>query len=293
MEELKKARTAAARRVTVRRNKIVNLTLDRKNVDAVREELALYREDFDRYRLAHEALLEAVETDDVMQHEENLYEAHEKKTLDFMRSMDTWLAETEERKTPIALPPSDSPTTATAHVDSKPPTIPQPSPVTTAELPTSTASTLADELTFADVAHLMHTTSSLGTQPSVPAVSSTPHSSTTSTTPSSTAPIWFHPTSLPTSADGPAPASYATWSGTAATTWPVDSLPWTHSTGYPGPQAADNRFQSELGNRVSALSLHDNPLMLDPILTALTIPSPDIEPFKGDIENYRMFCCGF
>ena len=69
----------------------------------------------------------------------------------------------------------------------------------------------------------------------------------------------------------------------------MDSLPWTHSTGYPGPQAADNRFQSELGNRVSALSLHDNLLMLDPILTALTIPSPDIEPFKGDIENYRMF----
>ena len=95
MEDLKKQRTQAARRVTLLRNKILALTFDRRNEEEVRSQLDEYKKLFDSYRLANEELLEAVDDDEDLEHEEALYIKHETTTLDFLSRIDKWLASSQ------------------------------------------------------------------------------------------------------------------------------------------------------------------------------------------------------
>jgi hypothetical protein len=253
MEPLKKDRTAAARRVTLLRIEITALTLDPDKEDEVREGLVQYRTEFNNYRLAHQALCEVIEDEQQLAHEEGLYTPHEQKTVAFVGQIQRWLADKEkERK----YSPSDAQRTT---VGENVPT----TPTTSVEASQSTVSH-SQPSTATDV---------LSIQPPVTAAYAFAAASTTTTT-------------TPAPREDP----FSTMAETCNSQLNQDSDHWQGYNPYSAYASYGqwNRFQSQFVSEPSHVSNPYNP-MHDPILMALSLPMPNVEPFEGDIDQYRIF----
>ena len=327
--ERKKLRTTAAMRVTMARNRTVRLMFDATKRDEVIAALVKFDALYDEYLDAHDALCEMLDSE-TWPHEEALFRRHEADAVEFRARCRNWLNDTlptqpaapkDEGAATSPAAPLDkvAATSSTVHaLDAKAttpsaakssagPAVPfgkgAATPVAGPAAPSSPAESKSHVPPSASL--LRQPVNAATTAPSAMGASASWPQPTFVAPPlpsqlSTTAAVYTPPISDSQSIPRQVPmfhvpqstysvnrrSSYVTWSPNAPSSHAYVNDPDLNVS-------FCEDFQNECNVALTNPASNAPTAHADPLLTALSLPKPDLDVFSGDIAQYQLFISSF